>query len=126
MFLGASGSTSSLGLSDLYVNAVGPDKTVVYAVAEGINNLLEAFGSAGAILMATAFIMLGLDFRHHDNFPKVYGWMSVVLGILIVIGLSFGTYMCRPGLAILPLVFLSVIWLLIIGLKVYRSSKYLP
>ena len=126
LFLGASGSTSSLGLSELYANAVGPDKMVVYTVAEGINNLLEAFGSAGAILMATAFIILGLDFQHQNNLPKVYGWMSVVFGILIVIGLSFGTYMGRPGLAILPLVFLSVIWLLVIGLKVYRMSKYLP
>ncbi len=85
------------------------------ATYAAVVTLLSAGESAGFLLIGLAFVAFGLAMRGRQDFGEGLAWLSVVLGIIIVLlnllGLGFVGTLALPVVA------------LVFGWKVYSLSK---
>lgn len=112
-------SSSALGLAELYDKAAAADKPMVITVAEATSRWTPGgFFQVEGVFRAIALIAIGGAMLESPAFKKGYGWMSVIIGIVFLLPVGF----------FLPVFFIFIeilflIWLILVGFRVYRLSK---
>ena len=111
-------------ISDLYhASGVTPsDQATLVSLWQATQGMFNALLAVGLLLLAIGIILVGAAMLRTPAFGKVYGGVSVVLGVVGVVGASF--FVVDPTTSIVVLsVFASIIFNLVLGWKVYSLSK---
>lgn len=109
-------SLAADAFSALYADAAVSDRPVVVATYAAVVSLLQAGGSAAFLFQGLAFVAFGLAMRGSQDFGEGLAWLSVVLGIIVV--LSTFLFVAFPVAIIAFAVFA-----LVLGWKVYSLLK---
>ncbi len=115
-----------LALAELYSKTPDADKKTVIAVAEASSSSSPASLPLFFLFLIIAFLAIGAAMLRSTVYQKYSGWMSIVLGIIMII--SFPLAMVLMFLQFwLPQFFALVIippilWLILVGFSVYRLS----
>lgn len=110
-------------LSDLYhaPGATPVDKATLVLLWQATQGIFNETDTVGFILMNTGFIVLGVAMLGVPAFGKVFGWVSVVLGVAGVVGISL---FAVDSISFAPFGILAfIIFPLLFGWKVYRLSR---
>ena len=112
-------STGSLlaldAFSGLYEAAAVSDRPVVVATFGAVMSLLQAGSSAGGLFIGLAFVAFGLAMRGSRDFGEGLAWLSVVLGLVVVLFVFL-------FLSLVSVLVIAVFGL-VLGWKVYSLSR---
>ena len=108
--------STSFSLADYYAAAAPGDRDTVVIAAVAAISVLNGVQNAGFFFLGVSFISLGVSALGNAAFHKGFGWLGVVLGIL-VIALPF---VGGPGLARFTL---WAVFTLVLGGKLYSLSQ---
>jgi len=114
-------------LSDLYhAPAATPEaQATVVLLWQTTMGLTSTFFFVGGLFMMMGFITLGVAMLGPTAFGKRFGWVSIALGVVGVVGVIASLFV--PGLMGIQLmgfaVFANLIFLPLFGFKVYRLSR---
>ncbi len=113
-------------ISDLYhaPGATPEAQASLVLMWQSIQGVFNETDTVGFILMATGFIVLGVAMLRSPVFGRNFGGLSVILGTVVVIGMSvFGV----SSDSVFPFVLIAFFFLpLLFGWKLYRVSKATP
>ena len=104
--------------------ALGVAGSVMFAVSGAVEDIASSgsIRTLAGVFIGAALIAIGRAMLRSSTFRKVYGWISVIVGII-----TLTTFLGEATLAeLFPLYFrtpLLIIWFILAGLKVYRVSK---
>ncbi|MFQ5837425.1 MAG: DUF4386 family protein [Thermoplasmata archaeon] len=101
--------------SVLYADATTSDRPVVVATYAAVFSLLDAGNTAAFIFFGLAFVAFGLAMKRSQDFPEGLAWLSVVLGIIIILFIFLNLF----PVAIIAI----VVFALVLGWKVYNLSR---
>lgn len=111
-------------LADVYyaADATSTDQATIVLMWQGTWAVFDALLIAGLAFIPFSFLSFGVAMRQHSDFGSVYGWLSIVLGILGfgAIGISM-VNPNSPSPAII--VFGMIIFHFVIGWKLFNLSK---
>ena len=102
--------------SGLYEAAAVSDRPVVVAAYGAVVSLLQAGNSASFLFAGLALVAVGLAMRGSQDFSEGLVWLSVVLGIIVVL---FTFLSLAAPVAIIAL----AVFFLVYGWKVYSLSR---
>jgi hypothetical protein len=111
-------------ISDLYhaAGATPEDRATLVLLWQATEGIFDAMFGAGLLLVPVGLVALGVAMLGVPAFGKVFGWVSVVLGVVGVIAAS--VLLVDP---LSPSAFIGVLSLivfhLVVGWKVYRLSR---
>ena len=114
-------------ISDLYhAPAATPEaQATVVLLWQATMGLTITFFFIGALFMMLGFIVLGVAMLRATAFGRRFGWVSIVLGVIGVVGVFASLFI--PGIMGMQLVgvavFANLIFLPLFGWKVYRLSR---
>jgi len=114
-------------ISDLYhAPAATPEaQATVVLLWQATMGLTITFFFIGALFMMLGFIVLGVAMLRATAFGRRFGWVSIVLGVIGVVGVFASLFI--PGTMGMQLVgvavFANLIFLPLFGWKVYRLSR---
>jgi hypothetical protein len=104
-------------LSGLYQGGTAQDQAVIPLVWQALQGLFNEIDTMGFVLMSVGLIFLGIAMLRTSTFGRGYGGLSLVIGLVSLVGIPlFG--LASPIQAIL----LFVVFPLVLGWKVYRLS----
>ena len=114
-------------ISDLYQAPAATVETQATAVllwqtTQGITN---TFFFVGSLFMVMYFIVLGMAMLRAPAFGSRFGWVSIVLGMIGVMGVIASLFVTgETGMQVMGIsVFINIIFLPLFGWKVYRLSR---
>ena len=102
--------------SELYEAATVSDRPVVVAAYAAVVSLLQAPNAASFLFAGLALVAVGLAMRGSQDFSEGLVWLSVVLGIIVVL---FTFLSLAAPVAIIAL----AVFFLVYGWKVYSLSR---
>ena len=94
------------------------DRPVVVATYEAVVILLQAGSFAGVLLVGLAFVAFGLAMRGSPDYGEGLAWLSIVLGLIVVLVAFSFSFLPLPVAAIALAVFAPVF-----GWKAYSLSR---
>lgn len=110
-------------LSDLY-HAAGEtsvDQATLALLWQGIQGIFNETDTVGFTFMSVGTIVLGVAMLRTPAFGRVFGWLSVVLGVAGVAGISL---FAVDSVLFSPFAILAyVIFPVVFGLKLYSLSR---
>lgn len=102
----------------LYSEASADEKNTVVQLTDAVGAVAEGLWTvASTVFLAAGFLAIGLAIFEGEDFSRRFGWFTVILGALLTLSLL------RPDPHLLE-IFL-IIWLIPMGLKIYRLSRRL-
>jgi len=109
-------------LSDLYhaPAATAEAQATVVLLWEATQGITYTFTFVGSLFLMIGFIALGVAMIRAPAFSRSLGWVSIVLGVLGGVGVVASLFVFE---AIGIMFIADLIFLLLIGRKVYRLSK---
>ena len=116
-----------LALAELYSKTADADKKTMIGVAEAISSSSAASLPLFFLFLIIAFLAVGAAMGRSAAFRNGYGWLSIVLGIILVVFLPLGGLLMFLqlwvpqffALVIIP----PILWLILVGFKIYRLSN---
>ncbi len=102
-------------LSRVYMEAATGDRPVVVAIYGGFLSLFGVGIAAGFLFAGLAFVAFGIAMRGSRDFGGGLAWLSVALGIIIVLF----TFLLLAFLAFIAV----AVFALVLGWKVYSLSR---
>ena len=114
-------------ISDLnQAPAVAPETQATVALLwQATQGITNTFFFVGSLFMVVCFTVLGIAMLRAPAFGRRFGWVSIVLGVIGVVGVVaslFGTG--EIGIQVMGIsVFANIIFLPLFGWKVYRLSR---
>ena len=112
-------------VADEWVNASGAEKAVAFRVAEAVREIEIGLTGFSVLLFGVTFIFFGLAIALSHAYPRWLGWVTVPVGILlIVVGLGFAYSGFVPWAVNLGLVsgVAVLIWSLITGRLMWHRA----
>ncbi len=110
-------------ISDLYhaAGATSVQQATLALVYQGIQSIFNETDTVGFTFMSVGTIVLGVAMLRTQTFGKVFGWLSVVLGVAGVAGISF---FAVDSASFAPFAILAyIIFPILFGWKVYSLSR---
>ncbi|HVH16263.1 MAG TPA: DUF4386 family protein [Candidatus Angelobacter sp.] len=110
-------------ISDLYhaAGATPQDQATLLLMAQATQGMFNETDTIGFILMTVGFILLGLAMLKTPAFGRVFGGVSVVLGLAGIVGISVFA-VNSSSFAIFGILMFIVLPILL-GWKIYSLSK---
>ena len=113
-------------LAEAWVNAPAEEKAAAFRVAEAVQHMVVGVASLGSVLYGTAILLYGLAVALSNTYPRWLGWVAVVVGLgaavagllLFLIGASLGTLIPYALFS-----FLSMLWVLVMGVLMWRRAS---
>ena len=111
--------------AEAWVNAPAEEKAAAFRVAEAVQHIVIGVISLGSLLNGTAILLYGLAIALSNIYPKWLGWAAVVVGLIgafagvsiFLTGASKGTL-----LSFLLFALLSALWVLVMGVLMWRRA----
>jgi len=125
MASGAIPTVAFAHISDLYhAPGVTPqDQATLVLVSHGVQAVFNETDTVGGIFLAIAFILLGRSMLGNIAFGKRFGGVTMVLGLVGLVGISFISIgLDMPGTDYAFVIFVTILPLLL-GRKLYRLSR---
>ncbi len=113
---------STLFLAQLYDKASATDKPMVLTVAQAVSMIGGGFFVISVVLLALALVAVGGAMLAGSAFRKWHGWLGIISGVGLGIGVILVIGFLSPAGFLLFLLG-ELVWPVVVGLKVYRLSK---
>jgi len=114
-------------ISDLYqASAATPEKqATVVLLWQATQGITHTFFFVGSLFMIMCFIVLGVAMLRAPAFGRRLGGVSIVLGVIGVVGVVASLFVSgETGMQLMGIVvFTNIIFLPLLGWKVYRLSR---
>jgi len=110
-------------ISDLYhaPGATPEEQATLVLMWQSIQGIFNETDTVGFILMAIGFVVLGVAMLGSPAFGKRFGGVSMVLGVVVVVGMSI---LGVDSDSVIPFVLIAfIVFPLLFGWKLYSLSK---